>query len=261
MVGWFCFRELFDILCFGLLLFNTIGVFGSNNKEGARCSGGTGGLLYLHFAYADGGLFRRVDVVDGGGGGTLFEVAETLVDAAKSKEGDNTDDAVGQDAKANEDAEEGTGGFGFAEGKEAQHDATYAQYEHQPPAVVAAFTVVDGEDGEGDTFEDNPHGEDNDEGHFGDQDVGGEHEPHDDLEHGQQRGGAGIGQKGLCTEAEDERRHAGDKDDQSHEPCRGGKTGTRVENTDYAQNDEQQGSDDEINVDSFHGEFGNVLLC
>ena len=79
---------------FGLLIFNTIGFFGSNNNEGARCSGGTGELLYLHFAYADGGLFRRVDVVDGGGGGTLFEVAETLVDAAKAEEGDNTDDAV-----------------------------------------------------------------------------------------------------------------------------------------------------------------------
>lgn len=205
--------------------------------------------------YADrqGGLL--VDVVDGGGGGAFFEVAETLGDAAEAEESDDADDAVGYDAKAYEDAEEVAGGLRLAQGEEPQHDAAHAQYQHEPPPVVAAFLVVNGEDGERHTLEDNPHGEDDDEGHFGDQDVGGQHESHDDLEHGQQRGGAGIGQEGLGAEAEDERRHAGHKDDQAHQPGRGGKTGSGIKNADNAKDDKQHGCNDEVDIYFFHDGF------
>ena len=106
------------------------------------------------------------------------------MDAAESKEGHDADDAVGQDAKAEEDAEECAGVFRFAQGQEAEHDAAYAEYHHQPPAVVAAPTVVDGEDGKRDPLEYHPHGENHNEGDFGGEDIGGQHQSDDYLEHG-----------------------------------------------------------------------------
>ena len=89
-----------------------------------------------------------VDFVDGCGGGTLLELADTVFDAAEAEEGDDADDAVGEDAKTEEDAEECSCGFGFAQGKESEEDAAHAEQQHEPPAVVAAFLIVDGEDGQ-----------------------------------------------------------------------------------------------------------------
>ena len=170
---------------------------------------------FLWFADANGILelfsFGRVDVVDGGGGGALLQVAE----AAEAEEGHDADDAVGQDAKTEEDAEECAGVLRLAQGQEAEHDAAHAKYHHQPPAVVAAPTVVDRKDGKGDALEYHPHGEDHDERQFGGKNIGGQHQADDYLEHGQQGGGAGIGQEGLCSKSEDERRETGHKDDHS----------------------------------------------
>ena len=174
--------------------------------------------------HADGRLglfcFRLIEVVDGTGGGTLFEVAEAVLNAFEAEEGNDADNAVGKDAKAQEDAEEGTGGFGFADGQEAKEDTAHTKEEHDPPAVVAAFLIVDGEDCQGYAFEHHPHGKDRDKGNLRGQDVGGQHQAYDNLEYGQQGGRAGIGQKGLCAEAEDERRDARGQDEQPHEPCR-----------------------------------------
>lgn len=168
-----------------------------------KLANGLLGLFYL----------RRVDIVDGGGGGALLQVAEAAVDAAEAEEGHDADDAVGQDAEAEEDAEECAGVLRFAQGQEAEHDAAHAEYRHQPPTGVAAPTVVDGEDGKRDPLKNHPHGEDHDKRQFGGKDIGGQHQADDYLEHGQQCGGAGIGQEGLCTESEDERRESGHKDD------------------------------------------------
>ena len=123
----------------------------------------------MWLAFAALGLFylRRVDVVDGGGGGALLQVAEAVVNAAEAEEGHDADDAVGQDAKTEEDAQECAGVLRLAQGQEAEHDAAHAEYHHQPPAVVAAPTVVDGEDGKGDALEYHPHGEDHDERQLG----------------------------------------------------------------------------------------------
>ena len=212
---------------------------------------------FRRFAYANGalGLFylRRIDGVDGCGVGAFFEVAEAVLDALEAEEGDDADDAVGQDAETEEDAEEDTSPLRVAEGQETQDDAAQAKQEHEPPAVIAPFLIVEGEDGEGDPFEQDPHGEDSNKGHFGCEDVGGQHEAYDDLEHRQQCGGACIGQEGLSPQAEDEREDTRGDDEQPHKPCGRGETGTRMDDANHTECDEQHGGDDEIGVDSFHG--------
>ena len=146
-----------------------------------------------------------IELVDGGCGGTLFDVAESVLDALEPEESHNAHHAVGQYAETEEDAEECACIFRLAQCQEAQDDAANAQQEHEPPAVVAAFFIVDGKHGKGHTLEQHPHREDGDKGHLRDQNVGGQHQSDDDLEDGQQGGGAGVGQEGLGAEAEDER--------------------------------------------------------
>ena len=217
---------------------------------------------FQRYEFANGALglfyFRLVELVDGFGGGTLMDVAEAFLDALEAEEGDDAHDAVGQDAESEEDAKECACVFRLAQRQEAQDDAADAQQQHEPPAVVAALLVVDGEDGKRDAFEHHPHGEDGDEGNLGGQEVGGQHEADDDLEHGQQGGGAGIGQEGLCAESEDEGRDAGRKDEQAHEPGSGDEAGAGIEDADDAEGYQQHGGDDEVDVDSFHR---RILEC
>ena len=78
------------------------------------------------------------------------------------------------------------------------------------------------------------------------------------MEHGQQGGGAGIGQEGLCAESEDEGRDAGRKDEQAHEPGSGDEAGAGIEDADDAEGYQQHGGDDEVDVDSFHR---RILEC
>ena len=107
---------------------------------------------FQRYEFANGALglfyFRLVELVDGFGGGTLMDVAEAFLDALEAEEGDDAHDAVGQDAESEEDAKECACIFRLAQRQEAQDDAADAQQQHEPPAVVAAFLVVDGEDGE-----------------------------------------------------------------------------------------------------------------
>ena len=177
-----------------------------------------------------------------------------VLNALEAEEGDDADDAVGQNAETQKDTEDDTSPLRVAEGQEAQDDAAQAKQEHEPSAVVAPFLIVEGEDSEGDSLEHDPHGEDSDEGDLRGEEVGGQHEADDDLEHRQQGGGACIGQKGLSPQAENEREDTRRDDEQPHKPCGRGKTGTRMDDAYHAESDEQHGGDDKVYVYFFHGE-------
>lgn len=200
------------------------------------------------------GIRRRLllVVVDVDCFGAFLEVADAVLDAFERCDGDDALDAVGEDADTEEYAEDGAYTGRVAQGEEAEDKAAQAKQCHKPPAVVAGTLVVERQHRQGDAFEHNPNGEDDDKALGSYEAVAYEKDSDDNLEHCQERGGTCIGQILLSFQPEQKAKHACEQYEKAYDGGHSDEAFAGIEDAYHAQHYEQQGGNDKVEVDFFH---------
>ena len=191
-------------------------------------------------------------VVDVDGFLAFLQFLQLFLDASQRCDGDDALDAVGEDADTEEYAEDGAYAGRVAQGEEAKDKAAQAKQCHQPPAVIAGTLVVERQHSQGDAFEHNPNGEDDDKAFCSYEAVAYEKDSDDNLEHCQERGGTCIGQILLSFQSEQKAKHACEQYEKAYDGGHSDEAFAGIEDAYHAQHYEQQGGNDKVEVDFFH---------